>query len=106
MIEDSQLVSPGGRRRKKGAGRGEGGGKEGRREMKGTERGEGSERKKVKVGEERGKKGGGYPHNISLVNDSVPYLCHVLCHKVDGVGIQSYSNEAHQVCVSQGAVRK
>ena len=67
--------------------------------MKGTERGEGSERK----GEERG---GGYPHDISLVNDSVPYLCHVLCHKVDGVGVQSYSNEAHQVWVPQGAVRK
>ena len=73
-------------------------GRKGEEEKKGTERrGEGLEGeigKKVKPGEERGKKGGGYPH-ISLVNDSVPYLCHVLCHKVDGVGVQSYSNEAH-----------
>ena len=48
----------------------------------------------------------GIPQNVSLLNDSVPYLCHVLCHKVDGVGVQSYSNEAHQVWVPQCAVRR
>ena len=78
-------------------------------EKKGTERrGEGLEGeiggKKWTAGEERGKKGGGYPCDIFLLNGSVPYLCHVLCHKVNGVGVQSYSNEAHQVWVSQGAV--
>ena len=54
--------------------------------------------------EERREEGG--PQNVSLLNDSVPYLCHVLCHKVDGVGVQSYSNEAHQVWVPQGPVRR
>ena len=54
--------------------------------------------------EERREEGG--PQNVSLLNDSVPYLCHVLCHEVDGVGVQSHSNEAHQVWVPQGAVRR
>ena len=97
---------------------GEGRRKEGGEEGKKGRRGEEREKRKKKVtrGEGKGFDGGqvrreerreeGILPNVSLLKDSVPYLCHVLCHKVDGVGVQSHSNEAHQVWVPQGAVRR
>lgn len=99
MTEGSLLVSTG----REGGGRGWGG-----RGVKGRERsrkkgGEGVNlrreggRRMVEGEQSRGRGQGVREIYRVPIPKSVLYLCHVLCHKVDGVGIQRYSDETYQI---------